>query len=215
MRLPVFVMAVVLGAGSVCGAQVGVTMSCGADPRSPQEAALMKQGPHGVRRMTRHAVSVGWASGVHVFKDTPPYSQELGSSYYAYCGYNATVKMHLLLHPVGDLFTGQLLDDVTGKVLPGGQGVMFSPDLKFYAATEQPNGQDGDMAALYTREGKLLWKGYDGILAADGSKIVAEFDKLYWDAKGRLVGEDNTAGQPKRVFTLAAQPDGKWKWMSL
>jgi len=97
--------------------------------------------------------------------------------------------LHLLLKPDERLFTGVLLDDRIGRILPGGQTVMFSLDRRYYLAYDQPDGQDGEMIKLYTRSGVKIWEGYNGILSRDGKSVVTNFERMHWDGHNRLQAE--------------------------
>ena len=154
-------------------------------PRSAEEAARFKQAPHGAKRLGAHVMEVGWARGKRVFKDKPPYDEPLDGLLWVYCGYNADLKLHMLLKEDEALFTGALVDDVSGVLLPGGQKVLFSKNAQYYLAYEQPDGQDGETIKLYRRNGTLLWKGYNGFLSADGKDVLAYFEDMHWDDQGR------------------------------
>jgi hypothetical protein len=143
-------------------------------PTSTEELGRLGSAPHGAKRIGKRRLEIHWTSGKRIFTDTPPYDEPLDGIWWAYCEYDARVGMHHLLKQDRWLFTGALLNDRTGALLPAGQTVLFSPDLKFYLAYEQPDGQDGETIKLYTRGGILLWKGYNGILTADGKSVVAE-----------------------------------------
>ena len=62
----------------------------------------------------------------------------------------------MLLKEDEALFTGALVDDATGALLPGGQKVLFSKNAQYYLAYEQPDGQDGETIKLYRRNGTLI-----------------------------------------------------------
>jgi hypothetical protein len=129
-------------------------------PRSAEEAARFKHAPHGAKRLGKHVIEVGWARGKRILKDKPPYNEPLDGVRWTYCGYNADLKLHMLLKEDEALYTGALVDDVTGAFLPGGQKVLFSKDAQHYLTYEQPDGQDGETIKLYRRNGTLLWKGF-------------------------------------------------------
>jgi len=179
-------------------------------PRSAVEDSRIQQNSHDVKRIGRHQLSVTWAGGIRVFKDKPPFDAELDGVWWAYCGYSATLKMHLLMKKDVDLFTGVLLDDVTGALLPGGENVMFSSDGKLYVATEQQDGMDGEIVKLLTRQGTLVWKGYGGVLTKDGG-VLAELGNFRWD-KNRLIGDDEIS---KKIFALTQVNVSSWKWVPL
>ncbi len=62
-----------------------------------------------------------------------------------YCGYSPGLKLHLLFERKESHFSGALLDDATGSLLPGGQDVLFSPGNRFYLAYEM---EDGDVTEI-------------------------------------------------------------------
>jgi len=221
----------VMAAGLLAGRQAKASdqemRSCDVQPRTldaraTEEAGWMKTSPHGAKRVGKYELQVRWAKGVQVFKDKPPYGEKLGSSWYAYCGFFvwAGQGLHLIVMTDGDTFTGEMMDDATGKILPAGKTVWTSFSGEYYAATERPDGLNGENAMLFTREGKLLWKGYSGVLAADGT-VVARFDRtpqnlvvgMMQDGQGYLFGVDDTPGQLKQKFLLTPQADGKWAWV--
>ena len=102
------------------------------------------------------ASSTCWLAGTHTFIEKPPYDAELDGIWWAYCGYNKKLGLHLIMENDVDTFTGVLLDDKSGKLLPGGKSVLFSPDQERYLALEQPDGQDGETIKLCTRDGAVL-----------------------------------------------------------
>jgi hypothetical protein len=77
-----------------------------------------------------------------------------------------------------DVFTCVLLDDESGRSLPGGESVLFSPNQKRYVAFEQPDGQDGETIKLCTHAGNILWKGLNRILTPDGNAISADLENV-------------------------------------
>ena len=146
-------------------------------PMSPEERARFQQAPHGAKRVSEHQLEVRWAAGTRVFKDKPPYEPLDGVSW-AYCGYSPVLKLHLIRKADQDLFTGVLLDDRTGSLLPGGEAVLFSPDQHFYLAYEQPDGLDGECLKLYKRNGIMQWKGYDFIASPDGKSVIVDSENM-------------------------------------
>ena len=182
-------------------------------PRSAEEIARLKQAPHGAKRLGAHAIEVGWAKGKRVLKDKPPYDEPLDGLRWIYCGYNADLKLHMLLKEDEGLFTGALLDEATGALLPGGQKVLFSKDAQYYLAYEQPDGQDGETIKLYRRKGGLLWKGYNGFLSADGKDVLANFEDMHWDEQGRLAATAHLEGGKTQPATLTQGSAGKWEWL--
>lgn len=182
-------------------------------PRSAEEVARLKQAPHGAKRLGKHVIEVGWARGKHILKDKPPYNEPLDGVRWTYCGYNADLKLHILLKEDEALYTGALVDDVTGVLLPGGQKVLFSKNAEYYLAYEQPDGQDGETIKLYRRNGTLLWKGYNGFLSADGKDVLADFENMHWDDQGRLQAVARLDDGKTQTVTLTQGAAGKWDWL--
>jgi len=203
-------------------------MACSVgDDDSAQEKALLKTSPHGGMRIGKHTLQVNWAHGVKTFKEKKPYNiGEIGGINWEYCGYNATLKMHLLWKNDGDaeINGGTLLDDTTGLLLPAGYTVVFSADGLYYAARYQPGGQDGDSLVLYDRKtGAVLWQGYGGASSGADGNIAAQFDNYRWTgddllADATMLADEIAAAQPgspkpkTQLVTLRRQPDGKWAW---
>jgi hypothetical protein len=181
-------------------------------PRSAEEAARFKQAPHGAKRLGAHAIEVGWAGGKRIVKDKPPYDEPLDGLRWIYCGYNADLKLHMLLKEDEALLTGALVDDVTGALLPGGQKVLFSKGAQYYLAYEQPDGQDGETIKLYRRNGTLLWKGYNGFLSSDGV-VLANFESMHWDDQDRLHAIARLDNGKTQTVTLTQGSGGKWEWL--
>jgi hypothetical protein len=182
-------------------------------PRSAAEIARLKQAPHGAKRLGAHAIEVGWASGKRILKDKPPYDEPLDGLRWTYCGYNVDLKLHMLLKEDEALFTGALVDDVTGAILPGGQKVLFSKNAQYYLAYEQPDGQDGETIKLYRCNGTLLWEGYNGFLSANGKDVLATFEDMHWDDHDRPQAIARTEDGKTRLVTLTQGRAGKWDWL--
>jgi len=113
----------------------------------------------------------------------------------------------------GDDFTGILLDDKTGRLLIGGEKVLFSPNHQRYLAFDQPDGQDGETIKLCTHEGTLLWKGYNGILAADGTTVAAEIKNVHWNQTNQLVAEAHAFEGKTSLVMLTQDKSGQWQWL--
>lgn len=199
---------------SVPSTRPGVTDDDFVRPRSAEEVARFKQAPHGAKRLGgAHVIEVGWAGGKRILKDKPPYDEPLDGLRWTYCGYNAELKLHMLLKEDQALFTGALVDDVSGALLPGGQKVLFSKNAQYYLAYEQPDGQDGETIKLYRRNGTLLWKGYNGFLSANGKDVLATFEDTHWDDQGRLQAIARLDDGKTQTVTLTQGSDGKWDWL--
>ena len=181
-------------------------------PRSAEEIARLKQAPHGAKRLGAHVIEVDWAGGKRILKDKPPYDEPLDGLRWTYCGYNADLKLHMLLKEDEALFTGALVDDATGALLPGGQKVLFSKNAQYYLAYEQPDGQDGETIKLYRRNGTLLWEGYNGFLSSDGI-VLANFESMHWDDQNRLQAIARLNDGKTQIVTLTQGSAGKWDWL--
>lgn len=181
-------------------------------PRSAEETARFKQSPHGVRRVDPHTIELGWTGGKLTLKDKPPYD-DYDSVHWTYCGYNQTLKLHMALKGGDGVFTGVLIDDATGTILPGGQKVLFSKSAAYYLAYYQDDGRDGKSLKLYRRDGTLLWTGFDGLLTADEKYQTAYFEKMQWDDQERpqAVAHDIKSDGIQTV-TLKPNSAGKWEW---
>lgn len=181
-------------------------------PMSREEATRLQAAPHGAKRIGKHRLEVAWGGGKQIFEDKPPYNEPLDGIKWVYCGYDAKRGLHLILKQDQSVFTGALLDDGTGALLPGGQAVSFSSDEKYYLAYEQPDGQDGKTIKLYERTGTLVWKGYDGLLSDDEKSVVAEFQNMRWDSQNRLQADAVLDGGKTVTVTLTLSKDGKREW---
>jgi len=197
---------------SVPSTRPGVTDDDFVRPRSAEEIARLKQAPHGAKRLGAHVIEVGWAGGKRILKDKPPYDEPLDGLRWTYCGYNADLKLHMLLKEDEALFTGALIDDVTGALLPGGQKVLFSKNAQYYLAYEQPDGQDGETIKLYRRNGTLLWEGYNGFLSSDGI-VLANFESMHWDDHDRPQAIARLNDGKTQTVTLTEGSAGKWDWL--
>ena len=105
-----------------------------------KEAELFRHAPHGATRIGKRQLDVAWEHGKRVFTDEPPYDEPLGGVRWAYCCYDPKLRLHLVFKSDNSLFTGTLLDDRTGSLLPGGQKVLFSPDQRYYLTFEMEDG---------------------------------------------------------------------------
>src|SRR4051812_41847557 len=113
---------VVCAAGALFAAQPGVTaVNC-----SRKEAVALREAPLGASRVAKRRLTVKWSTGVATFQDSGVTDGELGGIGYMYCGYASAPRLHLISKHDGDLFTGVLLDHVTGKLLPAGTSVAFA-----------------------------------------------------------------------------------------
>jgi hypothetical protein len=183
------------------------------ESRSPAEFYRMLHSPHGAGRTTRYVLWVGWAGNRRAFGDNPRHNELPEPGKWTYCGYSATLNVHLIKKEIPGLKTGELMDDSTGSVLPGGHVVMFSPDGQSYAAFDQEDGQDLEAIKLYSRNGTLLWKSYCGLFSQDGQTVEAAFDNVRWDDSGRLIAVYKTSQKAEASVYLNKGSDSVWRWL--
>src|SRR4051812_16096684 len=106
-----------------------------------EERPFLSQAPGAVTRPSRHRLAGRWAGGTRTFLDRAPYMEgDMDGARYLYCGYRRDVAMHLLYYQHDDMSEGVLLDNATGRTLPAGERVLFSPGREKYFASRQPNG---------------------------------------------------------------------------
>jgi hypothetical protein len=179
-----------------------------------EEQALLSRAPHGARRITKRLIEVGWTGGKRIFTDEPPYDESLAGVRWVYCGYDPKLKLHLLFKAEESIFTGVLLDDETGSLLPGGQEVLFSPDRRYYLALEMEDGDWTESLTLYRRSGGILWEGHKGFSSPDDRQAVAEFEDLHWTSQNTVQALAVPYDRAKSIaVTLAPGPNGKWEWL--
>ncbi|MGC2639289.1 MAG: hypothetical protein WA294_19040 [Acidobacteriaceae bacterium] len=180
-------------------------------PNSAQEAKQLAQSPHGAQRLSKHLLEVHWAGGVRRFHDEKPYEPLAGVRWF-YCAYDPQTKMHLIGKDDSDVFTGVLLNDQTGELLPGGEEVSFSPNSALYLASEQPDGQDGPTLKVFRMDGQPVWKGYGRILESNGSGVAAELISVQWNAQNQTVMEVALPDGKHQLETLTREGD-RWEWL--
>lgn len=188
----------------------------GVEPGSAREKERLSQAPHGGKRTGKHTVVITWSGGQRTFKDKPPFNEPLDGVSWAYCGYSASLHFHLIAKTDTGLFTGVLVDDERGTVLPGGEAVLFSPDRQYYIAYEQPDGQDGETLKLYKRDGTLVWKGYNGILSSDGKSVVVDSEhmkNMRWDKENRPQATAVLNNGKTQTITLTRTSKGTRQWL--
>jgi len=183
------------------------------ESRSPTEFYRMQHSPHGAGRTTKYVLWVGWAGNRRAFGDNPRHNELPEPGKWVYCGYSATVNVHLIKKEIPGLKTGVLMDDSSGSLLPGGHVVMFSPDRQSYVAFDQEDGQDLEAIKLYNRSGVLLWKSYCGLFSQDGQTVEAAFDKIRWDDSDRLIAEYESPQGAEAVVYLNRGSDAVWRWL--
>ena len=190
------------------------TLSCTED-----EASALRQAPLGAARVSPERLTVNWAGGSVVFADSGTEEGTLAGTAYRYCGFDATVGVHLIHKDAGDVGTGVLLVEASGRILPGGQEVSFAPDGRRYFATAQPDGLDGEEWYIYTRHGSQIWEGVSLIIRrhsrAKYDYSFATLNQPHWSSAGELQAtltcENGPAGQAATV-TLT-RVGRRWRWV--
>ena len=183
-------------------------------PRTTEETKRMRQAPHGAKRPSRRKLQINWAHGFQVFEEKAPYDEGLDGVWYAYCGYSPDLGLHLMMKQDGDLFTGVMMEESTGKLLPGGENVLFSPDRKHYIALEQQNGRDGNTVKLYDSRGILLWNNGDHLDDISSLRLADDPD-IRWDKKNRILAEAVTQNGKAFTVQLFTTADRQRKWVPL
>ena len=200
-----------------------LTIDCRKDFRK-EDVAVLSHAPLGIKRIKKHHLRVNWVGGSRDFIDKPPYDEPFQGISYSYCGYNSTVGMHLIHKSMYSLFTGVLVDNTTGKIMPAGEYVSFSNDEKKYFAIAQEDGFDGEYWYVYARNGSLIWKGLSGISEKHPKYkydyFVAEFHNPRWNSVGDLEANcmcstnKKTANQRETIVTLK-RVERKWVWLPM
>ncbi len=216
MRKAEFLILLVLAAPLIAQTRLACSNE---DGGSRAELEAMKKAPHGAKRVGKHRLIVNWSGGQKAYDDQAPYLEgELDGRVWVYCGYNEKTHMHLIEKNDGGagVFSGVLLNDQSGVTLDAGQKVLFSDDGSLYAATFQPDGQDGEtLRVRSTLGGAAFYEGYNGITRNNGKydEVVTEFENLRWDKQNRLLADGKIDGKIV-IYSLARHKDGQWKWVA-
>ena len=158
--------------------------------------------------------SLGKAASASLL-DAPPYDEPLAGVRWVYCGYDPRLRLHLVFKSDNSLFTGTLVDDQTGALLPAGQKVLFSPNQDYYLTFEMEDGDVTEVLKLYRRNGELLWSGHNGLTSMDGS-LLATFRDLHWGTLDSVQAVAVPAENAKPFgITLALRSSGQWRWAPL
>lgn len=189
----------------------GRTLACG-----ESEVTALRAAPPGVRRVSKERLTIRWARGTRVFRDTGVVAGEIGGTAYQYCG--PVLGYHLIRKADEGMFTGVLLDTATGKLLPAGQVVMFAPDSARYFATQQPDGLDGEEWLVYSGTGTRIWKGLSGISAkASGGSydyFVATLEAPHWTSQGELSATLRCASDTTRTSAVTLRRTAaRYSWV--
>lgn len=176
------------------------------------EGKVLRRNPRRATRTNKRQVEIAWDNGKQIFTDEPPYDEPLSGVRWFYCGYDPKLGLHLISKSDNSRFTGVLLNNRTGTLIPGGFRVLFSPDQNYYLTFEMQDGDVTELLKLYRKNGELLWSGHNGLTAEDSS-LLATFRNLHWTTSNRVEAIVVPAGGAKRfVMTLALRDNGKWYW---
>jgi hypothetical protein len=181
------------------------------------EAVALRRAPPGVARVSRSRLTVKWFNGTRTFRDSGLVDGSMDGISYYYCGYSARAGFHLIHKHDDAIFTGVLLNQTTGKLLPAGQAVIFAPDMQRYFATVQPDGLDGEEWYLYSVSGTTIWKGLSGITAKHPSLkydyFIATLDAPQWAASGELQATLKcTSGKHATTSVTLRRQRGEYVW---
>lgn len=120
-----------------------------------REPLRLTQAPHGAAREGK-TLRVRWRNGTQIFRNTGS-SDYLQGLHWQYCGFDAATGLHLIQKAEDGYFSGVLLRDSTGQILPGGFHVVVAPDRVHYLARSQGDGMDGEQWELRVfKTGQLL-----------------------------------------------------------
>jgi hypothetical protein len=190
------------GSAASSGQNSGTVLRC-----DDRESESLKNAPAGVKRTDVHTLQITWLHGTSMFKDEPS-DYELDGVEWEYCDYDPRLRLYFLKKRDEGLFTGVLLNEVTGKVLEAGEHVVISPDGARFFASQQPDGMDGKRWFIFKMDGTIEWQG------------DSDMDRRYdpsWTSQGQLQAKYNCTlgGVPrdapwKRVSLK--KTDGKWNW---
>lgn len=187
------------------------TLSCNSS--SPERNALV-QAPHGATHTKKHRLEVGYRSGTKIFTDKPPH-EDLGGVHWSYAGFDPKNNVHLICKQDETFFTGVLLNDESGALIPAGQTVIFAPSGNHYLAIEQADGNYFESWSLHTKTGEVEWSGDAGQTNnVDGiGVVVSTLQKPQWSEDGMLIAtsecEDDSTKSGEAVLI---NTNGKWSW---
>lgn len=171
------------------------------------ETAWFQCAPHGAGRPEPLHLEVGWDNGAHVFVDDP----QKGLAW-TYCGYDVSLKVHLVVRAIQNALSGVLIDDMSGMLLPGGATVKFAPDGRHYLAFRHRAGELYPELALRDRRGRLLWHGPGGV-QPQGAAVGMYFEGFKWTMSGRLEAQAVRGdGGRSMGMTLEKRFRGGWSW---
>jgi hypothetical protein len=185
------------------------TMTC-----DSTEASALRQAHGAAVRVSERRLTVRWAGGTATFNSDS--LQDFGSLDYWYCGFNSAMGFHLIHKAEASYFTGILLSEKTGKVLPAGQNIIFAADGSRYFASLQVDGHEGPDWYVYTRSGMVMWTGEAEHPTGGVDRAVGILEKPRWTTKGEfqatLSCPNGADTRPPATVTLTLLSGG-WTWM--
>ncbi|WP_423380306.1 hypothetical protein [Burkholderia sp. LMG 32019] len=173
------------------------------------ESRLMAESHGLAERIAPHVLRINVEGKTLLFKDIP--SDGLDNIAYTFCGSRGGYS--LIAWDDGGEFTGKLIDERTGRILPAGREVIFSPDGRAYLAIWQEDGLDGDdWAVRYADDGRVSWQGYSFIASRDiDNTPLHELSNPKWTASGKLTAEASCRDTPNALVGLIKVQE-RWSW---
>lgn len=213
LRIMVAIVPLILTSAIVNAQGNSLVLDC-----SRQEAAAMQQAPMGARRSSRSILRVNWSNGSREFADSKNHDGNLLGTGFRYCGYNAVTQFHLIGKVEDEVFSGFLLDERNGRMLPAGMFVAFSLDRSSYFASTQSNGMDGEEWYVYTTDGHRDWMGSSNIVSMDPlvgvEMITGSLSSPHWSESGELQAMQQcfTGDRAKTLVTLK-KSGSRYAWV--
>lgn len=180
---------------------------------SGKEANTLAHAPTGVTRLDAHTLQIAWLHGKQRFRDTPPHDEALAGVHWQYCGFDSASGLHLVAKADGSLFTGVLLEQKSGRVIPAGQVVLLSPDRRHFLASRQPDGLDGEEWLLATTRGRVLWQGTSNLTGKEG-EIRATLENPRWTSSGALQATQLCLTDSAQSTATLQKMQGRWRWQT-
>lgn len=169
----------VLCIGLLPHARAATVMDCRA--LKPDSPAVLSQAPGGAERVSEHELLVHWRGGKHVFRDAGPHDVPLEGLHWHYCGYDATTQLHLIQKIAGEMTSGVVLDERTGRIVEAGQQILLADNGRLLLARRQQDSVDGEDWLLTRRNGRVLWRGPSFLTWPDGERRMADLTDPHWE----------------------------------
>jgi hypothetical protein len=197
--------------GAVCHADSLVLECSGSVDASIESKLISRLAEDVVQRKSVHELVVRTSAGTRTFVDKPPHDEPLSGLHYYFCDRNGG---YILLRVEDEtLASGRMIDEATGKVIPGGESVNFSPDGRAYLTWEQPDGLDGSLLKVYSKNGALSWSGFSFIPEANNrDRIYASLENPSWGVGGKLYADATCAGAQKKWRVTLTKTYSTWDW---